>query len=502
MPTGEQAGEDASPGAITGAGRVGKRQTWLRWAIAAAIAVALAVAVASVATFAARGGGSGPASAVSVPSPTAPARATPSAAVTATVAATAGVPSVGLVTASAPTPSGGAVATATAAPEPEPTTVPDSTGLPLTDAEIPPLAAPPAPAAAGGRDKLRQPFSSTSPWNMPIGSGAQYAPAGFGYPTGGATSLDTDYFFVATASDRRWTIKDDTAHYAGPRCFEPNADTFGVSTYLPDGALVDDIDSSFQPNNAAAVLQPDGRTLISFTAIARCQRGGPVYGAAAYEALESIYGDGITGGHTGSGLSSIGGSVRFGELTADGPITHALKVNIYCPKYCSPANGAEGGPGYRWPAVASDRFCGGVACGYGGVVPGVMMGSLLAMAPGLAESELNITLSGCDASGGLQTALGKKLFHAMQDYGAYVADDNPSWDVYSLDAEAGVGAEVKQLTGVDLNNASPTSTGLEHDFWCDWNRLFQHLSVVTNNGAGNVGGGGTPRAPLAPPIGN
>jgi hypothetical protein len=32
------------------------------------------------------------------------------------------------------------------------------------------------------------------------------------------------------------------------------------------------------------------------------------------------------------------------------------------------------------------------------------------------------------------------------------------------------------------------------------NRLFAQLRLVTNNGPTTVGGGGAPRAPLAPPL--
>ena len=351
------------------------------------------------------------------------------------------------------------------------------------------------------RDKLRQPFSSTSIWNMPIGARARYAPAGFDVSGGGTTTIDTDYFFTTTASDQQWRVKDDRAHYAGPRCYEPNDAEMGVETFFPDAAIVPDIDSAYQPNNAVAILQPDGRTLVSFNAIARCVAGGPVYGAPTSNVIEDIYGAGITGGHGGSGLSSIGGSVRRGELIGANPLTHALKVNVYCARYCSATVGPGGGPGYRWPAIASDQFCGAQACGYGGAVPDVMMGSMLAVPPELNESSANVVLPGCDATGGLTTDVGRKLFRALQDYGAYIADD-AAWDVYSLDVEAGVQQEVQAKYGIDLNGASANSVGANREFWCDWNRIFLNLKVVTNNSPDSIGGGGTPRVPLAAPIGN
>ena len=45
--------------------------------------------------------------------------------------------------------------------------------------------------------------------------------------------------------------------------------------------------------------------------------------------MTSIFGDGIGGAHGGSGLSSIGGSIRLGELLPGAPpIPHALKIEL------------------------------------------------------------------------------------------------------------------------------------------------------------------------------
>jgi hypothetical protein len=51
------------------------------------------------------------------------------------------------------------------------------------------------------RDKYRQPFSSQSPWNRAVGSGAVYAETGFGISTGGYTVVDEDVWVVASGSD-------------------------------------------------------------------------------------------------------------------------------------------------------------------------------------------------------------------------------------------------------------------------------------------------------------
>jgi hypothetical protein len=75
------------------------------------------------------------------------------------------------------------------------------------------------------------------------------------------------------------------------------------------------------------------------------------------------------------------------------------------------------------------------------------------------------------------------MCHAFQDYGAYVVDDT-YWDVHAID--------------LDYN----AEFGDGGSFDDDMQKLFQMLNVVDNNGPSSIGGGGTPRAPLAPPFAN
>jgi hypothetical protein len=345
------------------------------------------------------------------------------------------------------------------------------------------------------RDKYRQPFASNSFWNMPIGSGAVYADTAFTM-SHDYTVIDEDYWIVTTSADPQHEVIDDSSFWNGPRCSATV--TSGVLTRFPSSLTVNDISGSYKPNNAAAILQPDGRTIVQLNALARCNVGGPVYGIPVAEA--DIYGPGRFGGHGGSGLSSIGGTVRSGELLS-GTIKHALKVNIPCALYCSPAAGPDGGPGWRWPAATSDRHCGGVACGYAGTIDYVHMGTLLALPPNLNVN--TITAPGKSWTPGMETEVGRRLFHAFQDYGAYVVDDLV-WNgsAYALHAERGVREEVFANTGIDIDHSTGTCGGVCGAYWRDWHRIWLNLEAITNNGAASVGGGGTPRVPLAPPIGN
>ncbi|HZP57423.1 MAG TPA: hypothetical protein VFC53_07695, partial [Dehalococcoidia bacterium] len=91
-----------------------------------------------------------------------------------------------------PTPTPTPTRTPTNTPTRTPTPVPPtSTPVPPTSTPVPPTSTPVPPTAtrtpvpptstptagSGTRDKLLQPFASDSPWNMPIGSGAQYVAA-------------------------------------------------------------------------------------------------------------------------------------------------------------------------------------------------------------------------------------------------------------------------------------------------------------------------------------
>jgi hypothetical protein len=110
------------------------------------------------------------------------------------------------------------------------------------------------------------------------------------------------------------------------------------------------------------------------------------------------------------------------------------------------------------------------------------MGALLAVPPA----------TNCDAL--VSATLARRICHAMQDYGAYVVDVHPSWSAWcqcprlewrpmTINGEAGTGSAVSAVGSQMLT-------------------LFAGLQVVTNNGASTIGGGGAPRVPLTPPIGN
>jgi hypothetical protein len=323
------------------------------------------------------------------------------------------------------------------------------------------------------RNKHEWPFSCQSIWNMPIGSDAEYVPAGIG-PSPWVTA-EINYYIVTDESDPRvpWYVPINW----GPGRCELGGDFLG-EIHVPKDLIIADANSKQTPNNAAAFLAPDGRTLIQLNPLTRCEVGGPVFGYPTPQP-EDIYGMGITGGQGGSGLSSIGGTIRPGELLPDAPpIPHVLKLLVYAHEYLY-----KQPPGYRWPAVRADAYAFNPdkATRYGGSNPNLVMGSLLAIPPNVTAKSL-----------GLKTLPGKKLFQALQDYGGYIVDDT-AIATHTIAIENGVQDEFRETYGYIFG-------GNSGEFYEDVNQLFQALAIVQNNSPDNIGGGGIPRRPLAPPL--
>lgn len=328
-------------------------------------------------------------------------------------------------------------------------------------------------ASSTSRDPYLWPFAQTSIWNMPIGSDARYVPAQI---TSQGLQTDIDWFVVTKASDPampvympgEWwpkrcsgTIPQQQAQWH-PEAAEP--------IHVPRDVIIPDPDVNWNPNSSAAFLKPDGKTLVSFNGTARCTPGGQLYGIWFGE--QDLYGDGIAGGHGGSGMSSIGGSIRAGELLDEAPIHHALKLDIggrflhYDPKSAM--------PGHRWPAPLADAAA---ATNYTGTNPALEMGALLALPPNVTAEQL-----------GLSTKAGKKLFAALQNYGAYVVDDSGGSNL--LCVEKGAYEEFREVMGHTIDD--------DVDLDGDMTKLMAAVDVVDNNSPTAIGGGGIPRMPLAP----
>lgn len=350
-------------------------------------------------------------------------------------------------------------------------------------------AAGPASSNAASRDPRVQPFASTSIWNTPIGSGAVYVPAGLqplpGGRDGGRVPQIDDEPIILSPEAPEVPIVYSEGGFGGDRC---EADASRVLRTAPIPA--DYVLPSTNKNQSTAVLGADGRTVINVQPLARCRAGGPATSSVFFPDSD-LYGDGIDGSHGGSGLSALGGSIRLGELRPgqEGP-RHVLKVNVYGKGElgrCPDSAGCS-----RWPARKADKA--GPA-NYGTVGdnrnPAMRMGSLLALPPSVDIRAL-----------GLTTEPGRQLAWTLQNYGAYIVDDTngPS---FALNAEVGPAGSTREQFARDWGYGFEVEADDEDNPWAaDVKRIRPLLGVVDNNSPTSVGGGGTPRQALLPPLGD
>jgi hypothetical protein len=384
--------------------------------------------------------------------------------------------------------------------------------------------------ASGTRDPRQWPFAETSIWNLPIGSGATYA----------AANLDVDAMRIPTYDElvaagkyvsgmqtREWTdmpfideeviilhpeastlpLRHSTVGWsAGDRCVASDSTVlypavpWPATYFVPNGG----------GNASTAVLLPDGRSLLQFQPAARCSGYDYITALTILPAgTVDLYGDGTLGSHGGSGLSAIGGSLRVGELThASGAPRHALKCAVPTTDlhYCR-----DDGRCNRWPvpnagcywdtATQSCKSTPGPGDGQWGYgldddVPSqngeLQMGALLALDPSVDLAAL-----------GLETEPGQMVAWTLQNYGMYVNDDTGG-GATSLVIDAEIGPDgrfedtFKSAWGFAFKGY--VKDRATNPFLRDLQKVLKLLKVVTNNGPSSIGGGGTPRQPLAPPF--
>ncbi|HSK59771.1 MAG TPA: hypothetical protein VK935_12045 [Actinomycetospora sp.] len=336
---------------------------------------------------------------------------------------------------------------------------------------------------------MRQPFASDSIWNTPLGSGAAYVPAGLqplpdGQTSGRVPQIDDEPILLSPGAPAT-PILFSAGAFGGERCASDPSTVLRTAPIPADYVLPSD-----NKNQSAAILGADGRTVINVQPLARCRADGPAT-SYVYFPDTDLYGSGIDGSHGGSGLSALGGSIRLGELRPgqEGP-RHVLKVNVYGRgelSRCSDSVSCS-----RWPARKADSI-GPEAYGtVGDNQNGAMrMGALLALPP-------SVDIGGI----GLTTEPGRQLAWTLQNYGAYVVDDT-SGPQFALNAEVGPAGSMREQFRGDWGYDFEVDSDVTDNPWAeDVKRIRPLLHVVDNNGPDSVGGGGTPRQPLLPPLGD
>jgi hypothetical protein len=186
-------------------------------------------------------------------------------------------------------------------------------------------------------------------------------------------------------------------------------------------------------NGCWAFLGEDGRTVYQGQVL-RLEPGG--HPTSTYAEVPVASGsEYFHGGHGGSGLPVLAGSLRAGELTQSGPIRHKLKVNVYGRRFLSQTHGGHHGRATRADSgYASDLYARrsgttwfpkdrGDDNFYGGTNPLMGMGTHLAIPP---TADLS----------GLTEPRARRLAEAFRDFGAVIVD-NTAENIHAVCAEQG-----------------------------------------------------------------
>jgi len=352
-----------------------------------------------------------------------------------------------------------------------------------------------APAAAfpTSRDPIYWPGPANGIWNMPIHNNAVYVPAGIGnhMPSAAGPTTDPEILILSPNSPLKNLVENDAGWDGGKRCTSLTGATLLTGVPIPANFTTGPEYAGSTPNNSGAILMADGVTVYETQPLHVCSAGGTVTSQYMWAPYNIKTGAGILGSHGGSGMTALGGSVRYGELMPGSVIRHAMKMNFY-----ALYNYSWTGGGYRWPAPYADSYAS--AALWGGSVPAMREGSLLALKP-----DFNIN--------SLQTGPAKIIAQAAMDYGIYAVDDT-YWDVFALDVEEGplgsVGTQFQSQYGYGLDdgplmNCTATTDACKYskDMWT----ILSSLNVIDNNTATTIGGGLNSdtvnrRAPMAPPF--
>lgn len=360
--------------------------------------------------------------------------------------------------------------------DPAPTIVKSCEVLNTTTASLTPPAtstptatAPSTDSSTGTTELWKKPFASTSPWNTRIPNNATYASASDrrvssfrnvsdGYKLRVNTNRFTQWIYRATASDPQMTIRvsvrnlDSQRGSAFPR---EGAVTLRVPAIAkPDPGLWSGVNADPWADNPdgkdahMTIIDPDGIHAHEFWHVERDAGTGAIK-AVAYTKVP-LNGDGIFingegvqsrlgnyynpaftsygwGAARAYGGSSTAGVIRQGEIT-QGPLQHALFMSIPQEILGYPAAGQL--PLY--PAAKDD----GRSHGYTG---SILMGTRFAIPRSVDLNTLGLSPAGL------------RLATALQEYGAFIADQSGGVRLNSEGSSAQADGNALNAQAGDLN---------------------------------------------------
>jgi len=347
-------------------------------------------------------------------------------------------------------------------------------------------AAPSPPPPCG--NATTWPFDASTVWNVPLGDAAVFAPVDLfaGRIPHDGIFIDEDFFVTTTSADPLvdWFSQ---GHWNKT----PDCEQFPWSPLVGRVPWPANLSITRGGNNALALLLPDGDSLVLTQPAYRCGAGAPLLSLRdAAHGAGSLRGNGDYGGHGGSALNAIGGSLRLGELLPGAPAPrHALKLQLWAKDYYyGPAFGATRATCFRWPALCCDGY-GGDAALYNGSDARLKPGALLAVPPAALPALV----------AALATEPARRLAETLATFGGILCDDTYA-DRATFNAEAGFDAAFAAAWGFPFvtwpGDARPGAAA----WLADALRLWRALAVVDSNAPGAPGGGGAPGAPPPPPF--
>ena len=297
-----------------------------------------------------------------------------------------------------------------------------TTTAPAPTTTTPPPTTTPTTAPASGRNAFQWPFASNSPWNMPVGSGAQFA------TTADARTQDL-LSGSANINAGSWSQPVYQATASSPMATMSTPS--GSSTYqIPAGATP----SSPTPGDQSMdIVDPSGHWVDETWLTS----GSGTSWSASYHVRTDITGTGVQGGTRAAGTSAIAGLIRTWEIQA-GVIRHALA-------FAMPRSTMALGP--VWPAISQDS---GAVGTYTGALP---MGTLVSIPLSVNLNTLGLSPTGL------------AIARALQQYGAYLVDASSQFTLYAEpSADPLLGSARNDLAAIHaqlrvITNNSPSSVG-------------------------------------------
>jgi hypothetical protein len=293
------------------------------------------------------------------------------------------------------------------------------------------------------RDPAQWPFDDASPWNTPIGTQATLSS-----PAQPCTVSLITRSSEATINSALWSVQPIVASTSDPEMPVRVKGEVREVIHVPVDAKPSDPQVSQNGDADLVVIDPTHRYADELWRARRTRDGWE----GDSHVRTDLVGPGVgTGGIRAYGGSALAGLIRADELRRHS-IPHALALSI-------PRKQLRPGP--VWPAISDDGP--DAANPYLGNVP---MGTLVTFPASVDLARLGLSPTGLT------------IARALRDYGAYVVD----------------------ASGTFSFSAEPAAESLVAPVRDDMAKIRSLLRCVTDNDPGNIGGTGSRRAPVAPPV--